>query len=168
MDRRRFLMLGGASAAALAVGGALLLNADAPWARNRLSVKASEMCAALATAFLDGSLPADATAKTQAVQAFLGRLEVAVAALPSHAQAELAQLLAIMVTSVGRQLLVGLSSPWADATVADMQAALQGMRSSRISLRQQAYMALHDLVGAAYFSDSTTWTVLGYPGPVDL
>lgn len=168
MDRRHFLKLGGASAAALAVGGGLLLNVEPPWARNRLSAQAAEMCAALATAFLDGSLPVEAAAKTQALQAFLGRLEVAVAALPSHAQAELSQLLAIMVSSLGRNLLVGLSSPWADATVAEMQAALQSMRSSRISLRQQAYMALHDLVGAAYFSDSTTWTVLGYPGPVDL
>jgi len=25
---------------------------------------------------------------------------------------------------------------------------------------------LHDITGAAYFSDASTWSQLGYPGPV--
>ena len=36
---------------------------------------------------------------------------------------------------------------------------------STLSLKQQAYQALHDIVGAAYFSDPGTWALLGYPGP---
>jgi hypothetical protein len=39
------------------------------------------------------------------------------------------------------------------------------MRVSALSLRQQAYQALHDIVGSAYFSDPRTWGILGYPGP---
>jgi hypothetical protein len=98
----------------------------------------------------------------------LQRLADAVAALPPHAQAELSELLALMGTSAGRQLLGGVSAPWQSATVPQVQAGLQDMRFSRISLRQQAYQALHDLTGAAYFSSPQTWTVLGYPGPRDL
>ena len=79
-----------------------------------------------------------------------------------------AELLALLGTSAGRQLLGGVSAPWQNATVPQVQAGLQDMRFSRISLRQQAYQALHDLTGAAYFSSPQTWTVLGYPGPRDL
>ena len=42
------------------------------------------------------------------------------------------------------------------------------MRLSTISLRQQAYQALHDIVGSAYFSDAGTWSMLGYPGPLKI
>ena len=42
------------------------------------------------------------------------------------------------------------------------------MRVSSISLRQQAYQALHDIVGGAYFSDAQTWGLLGYPGPLKI
>ena len=54
----------------------------------------------------------------------------------------------------------------ADASVAEIQSALQSMRVSTLSLRRQAYQALHDIVGAAYFSDPGTWSLLRYPGPV--
>jgi hypothetical protein len=48
----------------------------------------------------------------------------------------------------------------------DVQEALQGMRLSGLALRQQAYAALHDITGAAYFSAPDTWHQLGYPGPL--
>ena len=40
------------------------------------------------------------------------------------------------------------------------------MRLSSVTLRQQAYHALHDIVNGAYFADPATWTALGYPGPI--
>jgi hypothetical protein len=61
-----------------------------------------------------------------------------------------------------------LPTDWAQASVPELQAALQDMRASRISLRVQGYLALHDLVGAAYFSEPATWAVLGYPGPTKI
>ena len=47
-----------------------------------------------------------------------------------------------------------------------MQAALEGMRFSSLALRQQAYQALHEIVGGAYLSDESTWVAVGYPGPL--
>ncbi|MEO8653744.1 MAG: hypothetical protein ABI409_06430 [Ramlibacter sp.] len=41
-------------------------------------------------------------------------------------------------------------------------------RTSGLDLRRQAYQALHDIVGSAYFSDPGTWSFLGYPGPLKL
>jgi len=88
-----------------------------------------------------------------------------ITALPHHAQTELSQLLAILGSGAGRLALAGLSMPWSTASVADVQMALQGMRLSTLVVRQQAYAALHDITAGAYFSEPTTWSVLGYPGP---
>ena len=168
MNRRRLLILGAGSAALLGLGGALLLKSEQPWAGGKFSPTASGVWRSLSTAFLDGSLPKDASLLAKDLAALNHRLEVAVSALPQHAQAELSQLLALMASAPGRRLLVGLNADWESASVSEVQQALESMRGSRLDLRQQAYLALHDLVGAAYFSDPSTWTVLGYPGPVNL
>lgn len=157
--RRTWLKLGVASAVVLAVGGTWLA---------RPSASASAIWHALGRALLDGALPTEATAQAQALAGLLDRLNTAIAALPPHAQAELSQLLNLLGTSVGRRGLAGVDSEWSQASVAEIQAGLQAMRSSRLALRQQAYVALHDLVGAAYFSHPSTWKVLDYPGPMDL
>ena len=88
--------------------------------------------------------------------------------LPPHVQAELSQLVGLLCTSAGRRGLAGLSSDWLDADPAQVLAALEDMRFSRLAVRQQAYQALHEIVGGAYFSDEATWSTLGYPGPVDI
>jgi hypothetical protein len=123
---------------------------------------------ALGRAILDGALPTEPDAQAQALAGLSDRLTAAVAALPPHAQAELSQLLALLGTAAGRHWLAGVSNDWPVASVAEIQAGLQAMRFSSLALRQQAYLALHDLVGAAYFSDASTWKVLDYPGPMDL
>jgi hypothetical protein len=60
---------------------------------------------------------------------------------------------------------VGLSATWETATVAEVDLALQGMRASGTELKQQAYLGLHDIVCAPYFSGEESWAVLSYPGP---
>ena len=85
--------------------------------------------------------------------------------LPPHVQAELSQLLGLLCTAPGRFGLAGLVPAWADASEAQLQAALEGMRQSGLALRQQAYLGLHEIVGGAYFSDESTWASVGYPGP---
>lgn len=168
MKRRSWLKLGLGSAVVLAVGGGLIAAIEPGWQRGRFSADADTVLRACAKALLAGSLPTGDEAQAAALNGLMTRLADAVAALPDHAQAELSELLALMGIAAGRQWLGGVSTPWAQASVADVQAGLQAMRFSRISLRQQAYMALHDLTGAAYFSAPSTWTVLGYPGPRDL
>lgn len=168
MNRRHWLKLGLGSAVVLAVGGGWVASVAPGWQGGRFSPEAQTVLRACGKALLDGSLPTDAAAELAALDGLLQRLSDAVAALPPHAQAELSELLALMATSVGRQWLGGVATPWPQATVAQVQAGLRAMRFSRVSLRQQAYQALHDLTGAAYFSSPQTWTVLGYPGPRDL
>lgn len=168
MQRRSLLKLGLGSAILLAaVGGAVvLLQPGLPG--GKLSEGARDVFTAVGRAFLAGSLPTDPGANQIAINGLLSRVDDLVAALPLHAQAELSQLLGLLATAAGRRGLAGLSTTWTQAPVADVQTALQSMRVSSVSLRQQAYQALHDIVGGAYFADTSTWSALGYPGPLKI
>ncbi|MFM9881148.1 MAG: hypothetical protein ACKVOO_12155 [Burkholderiaceae bacterium] len=166
MQRRHVLRLGLASAAAFSLAGWAVLSVQPGWHNGTFSASARAVFLAVSRGMLDGSLPTEDGARQQALQGLLARLEGLVQSLPAHAQDELSQLLALLGTTAGRRALAGLPVDWPVADVASLQAALQSMRSSRISLRQQAYHALHDLVGGAYFSDASTWPQLGYPGPL--
>lgn len=168
MQRRRLLALGAVSAAVLAVGGGMLAALQPGLRDARLSDAGRDVFAGSSRALLDGSLPAGGAGQQRALEGLLERIDAVIAALPPHAQSELSQLLAILASSAGRRALAGLATPWPQASVAEIQQALQDMRVSGISLRQQAYQALHDIVGGAYFSDAQTWGLMGYPGPINI
>lgn len=168
MQRRRLLALGAFSAVALAVGGGSIALMQPGLANARLTIGGREIFAAIGGAILDGSLPAGETPRQAAVAGLLDRIDALIAALPPHAQAELSQLVALLASAPGRRALAGVSSPWQDASVGEVQQGLQAMRVSALALRRQAYQALHDIVGGAYFSDSQTWVALGYPGPLTI
>lgn len=165
MQRRRLLQIGFASAAALALAGTGAALWRPGWTGTRLSDAGRSVFRAVARAVLDGSLPADRPARTAALDAHLMRLDAAVLAFPAATQAELSQLLALLHAPPGRLALAGLAGAWDEASVAEIQAALQGMRVSSLALRQQAYHALRDLTNAAWYADPSTWPALGYPGP---
>jgi hypothetical protein len=166
MQRRTLLKLSVASGAALALagGGAALLYERA-WRNGQLTPTGRQVVLAVARGVLDGSLPTEGAAKHAALAAHLGRMETTLRALPPWTQRELADLLAVLALAPGRLALSGLAPDWSSASVAEIQAALQTMRTSRIGLRQKAYHALRDLTHAAHFADSSTWVALGYPGP---
>ena len=165
MQRRSLFALGALSAAVLVVGGGSLALLQPGLRDARLSAAGREVFAGAGRGLLDGSLPTERDALDRALEGLLGRIDALVSSLPPHAQSELSQLLAILSSAGGRRMLAGLAQPWANAPVSDIQRALQSMRVSGVTLRQQAYQALHDIVGGAYFSDAQAWNLLGYPGP---
>lgn len=166
MQRRTLLNLGLASGAALVlVGGGAALIYQPAWTHGRMTETGRRVLAAVARGVLDGSLPADAVPLQAALAAHLDRMEITLRALAPPTQRDVANLLALMALPPGRLALAGLTPDWSTASVAQIQAALQSMRVSRVSLRQQAYHALRDLTHAAYFSDSGSWAQLGYTGP---
>jgi hypothetical protein len=168
MQRRRLLQLGlGAAAVVVVAGGGIALMRPT-WVDGRLTATGREVFGAVARAVLDGSLPTAGPDRDAAVQAQLQRLERTIAAFPSATQSEIAQLIALLASAPGRLLLAALPTPWSEATAGEVQAALQGMRTSSLALRQQAYHALRDLTNAAFYSDPSTWALLGYPGPMDI
>ena len=169
MERRTLLKLGLASSAALAlVGGGAALFYEPGWRDGRLTGAGRRVLSAVAHAVLDGSLPADAGPQQAALASHLDRMDATLRAMPSATQREVGDLLALLALPPGRLALAGLAADWRLADVAQIQAALQAMRTSRLDLRQQAYHALRDLTHAAYFADSATWAQLGYPGPIKI
>jgi hypothetical protein len=157
--KRRWLLLGALSGAVLAVGGGSLALMRPGLREGKLTESGREVFGGAARGLLDG------TARADEMASLLGRIDTLVSGLPPHAQGELSQLLALLASAPGRRTFAGLAPSWTEATVPEIQEALQSMRVSAISLRQQAYQALHDIVGAAYFSDEATWALLDYPGP---
>jgi hypothetical protein len=168
MQRRTLLTLGAASAAALAVAGGTLALLQPGVRKGALSASGRQVFSGASRGLLEGSLPTGAEAKQRALDALLGRIDGLVAGFPPHSQLELSQLLALLASAGGRRALAGLGQPWESAEVPDIQQALQSMRVSGIVLRRQAYQALHDIVGSAYFAGPETWNLLGYPGPVEV
>jgi hypothetical protein len=166
MQRRTLLKLGVIGGAALAVaGGAAWLLTERAWTGQALTATGRQVLGAVARAVLDGTLPADAAAAQTAIDAHLARMNTTLAGMPPGVQAEVNELLTILGATAGRVGLAGLATAWGSASVAQLQAALQGMRTSSLAPKQQAYHALRDLTHAAYFADAGTWALLGYPGP---
>lgn len=165
MKRRQLLAVGGATAALLALAGSAAFWWRPARSNSRLRPEAQVMLTRVAEAVLDTALPPNRAQRAQALQQHLARVEATVDGMPPAMQAEVDQLLTLLLAPPGRTLLLGLSAPWQQATPGDLQQALQALRTSTLALRQQVFHALRDLTNAAYFADPAAWAVLGYPGP---
>ena len=148
---------------ALAGGGAVLLRPGL--AAGKLTPQGRRLFEAVARAVLDGSLPPDEVERARVLEAHLVRLDQTIAGFPPHLQDELSMVVSLLTQTPGRVALAGLHPDWAEADISEVKSALQGMRLSSIAARQQVYLALRELTNAAYYADSTTWRLLGYPGP---
>jgi hypothetical protein len=164
MQRRTLLRVGLAAGLALGAGAGLVALIQPGRAEGRLSTAGRALYAAVARGVLGTLVPADAAAAQTLLDAHLVRLEQAIAGMPPAVQAEIDQLTTLLASAPGRRLLVGLATPWAQASAAEVEAALQGLRHSPLSLRQQVYQALRELTNAAFFADTATWALMGYTG----
>lgn len=168
MERRTLLKLGIGSAAllALAGGGAMLLSPGLDG--DRLTPAGRDVFLAVSRAVLDGSLPPDGAARERELAQQLGRVEGFIATLPRATRRELSMLIGLLGGAPGRLGLAGLQPHWGEASVEQVQAALESMRHSRLELRQQAYHALRDITNGTFYSAPEHWALTGYPGPTDL
>jgi len=168
MKRRTFIGLGVAAGVVVAAGGTLLAYWQPGWANGRLTPRGRALFGAVAQAVLAELLPAAAAERAAALQAHLDRLEGSVAGMHPATRKEIEQLTTLLAHPAARRAIVGLRPDWADAGVAEVQAALGALRQSDQAMKQQLYHALRDLTNAAWFSDRATWAAIGYPGPVAL
>ncbi len=162
------MKLGAASTVVLAVAGGGIALMKPGMTAGKLAPSGRAVFRAAGAAILEGSLPQASATREAALDGLLERVDALVLALPPHVQKELSLLLSLLASAPGRQAIAGLDSDWSSASVPELQQALQSMRVSILSLRQQAYHALHDIVGGAYFSHAQTWAQLGYPGPLKI
>ena len=165
MHRRTLLKLGFAAGAVLAVAGGTLALLSPGRRDGALTEPGRAMFTAVAAAVLSDLLPSEPAARARANQEHLSRLQDTIAGMPPNVQAELDELITIVSSAPGRLGLVGLRASWRNASVEEVSAALQDMRSSSLALRQQAFHALRDLCNASYLAGPATWPTIGYPGP---
>ena len=164
MQRRTLLKLGIGAAALLAVAGGGIALLRPGLVDGRMTTAGRSVFHAVGRAVLDGSLPAQPAARDTALAALLDRLDETLSGFPTPTQAELSQVLSLLATPAGRIGLAGLRPDWPQASTAEIQSALQGMRTSALALKQQVYHALRDLTNASYCADPQAWSLMGYPG----
>ncbi len=85
--------------------------------------------------------------------------------LPQHTQKELRQLFSLLWNRLGKLLLVGIWSSWSNASLEQLNTFLFEWRNSWLTLLNQSYLGLQQLIVAAYFSQPDSWEQCGYPGP---
>ncbi|MCL4770089.1 MAG: hypothetical protein KJZ76_07060 [Burkholderiaceae bacterium] len=168
MQRRTLLKLGLVSGTVLALAGGAAMLVQPGLVQRRLTDAGRALFIGVGRAILQGTLPPDPAEQRQALEGMADRVDILAQNLPPHVVDELSQLVGLLGSSAGRVARAGLSTGWLEATPEQVMAALNDMRYSRLTLRQQAYQALHEIVGGAYFSEETTWAVVGYPGPQDI
>lgn len=168
MQRRTLLKLGVGSAAVLAIAGGAAIMLQPGLQKGTLSARSRLVMSRLAAAIMADAWPEGASPAASSMEALLDRINEKIAGTQDSVQAELSQLLTLLDTVPGRRALVGISSSWEAVSPTELGIALQSMRVSGVSLRQQAYQGIHDLVYGAYFSGKESWPVMGYPGPVEI
>jgi hypothetical protein len=119
---------------------------------------------AVIRSFLSGILPAEPAANRQAVEESLATTDRYFAALSPATQGEAQQALGLMNLAPVRWLL-GVWSPWASAGEAQVNAALEALRTSRLATARQIFQLLSAMATVGWYGQPASWAAIGYPGP---
>jgi hypothetical protein len=164
-SRRVFLATGALGTVALAAAGWLRVQPGERIGGSALDADGRAVLRAIVPALLVGALPADAALRAQSLDETIANVDAAIGGLSPAAQAELAELFALLGFAPTRVAFAGLTTHWPDATPLQVQSVLERWRTSRIALMRSAYDALHQLVLAAWYGNPRAWDAVGYPGP---
>ena len=160
VSRRQFIKTGRLGSLLLSLSGWL----NAAGARH-FSDSEREMLAAVVNAMLEGVLPTAKEQRRSLVAQTVDGVETAVGGLSVASQSEIGELFGLLVIAPGRVVVAGVGKPWREASVGEVGEFLQSWRSSRLSLLQGAYGALHDLIFGAWYGRPENWPAINYPGP---
>lgn len=160
LSRRQFIQTGLVGSLLLSLSGWL----NAAGAR-RFSESEREMLGAVVNAMLEGVLPTAKAQRQPLVEQTVDGVETAVAGLSVASQSEIGELFGLLVIAPGRVVVAGVDKRWREASVDEVGEFLQSWRSSRLSLLQGAYGALHDLIFGAWYGRPENWPAISYPGP---
>lgn len=169
MSRRRLLLgaLGGGAALAGAgllgyapAGGAL---ADGGHDYRFLLEGDRAVLAAVVPVFLAGALPE--AGRDGLVRQVLRDVDTGITHLSERTRAELRELFELLDGKLGRVVVAGIWSSWAEARPAELEAFLSSWRHSYLDLLRTAYAGLHDLVLGVWYGTPAAWPSIHYPGP---
>lgn len=155
----------GLAGTALLVAARWLDRSVAPPAPLALDADRTRVIQALVPAVLADALPADAAQRQLAIGEVVAAFDRAVHGLSPAVQGEIGDLLGLLHFAPTRIALAGVSSPWEEASVDDVNAFLAKWRTSRFDLLRAGYQALTQLIQAAWYGNPRSWGAIGYPGP---
>lgn len=167
--RRRVIFVG--VAGAVAAGAAVMLprlrsSGPAP-AGAELVASHGDMLRAVALALLGPALPAAQGERDTQIGAVLKACAALIDNLPASTRREIGDLFGLLAIKPARALL-GYSGDWPGADDKAVHTFLAALRDSSISIKQQAYFALHDMVLGSFYAEPASWAATGYPGPPKL
>ena len=165
--RRGFMQLSATSAAALTLGSSLAALtgcSKTPSASgfNVLRDGDLEFLTALAPVILAGSYPG--TLADQAPQRLLQALDNLVGTLQDYSRSQLLMLFDVMQVAPIRLAMGAQWGSWKDATPEDIDAFLQGWKTSNIQLKRMGYGSLCKLLCMCWYAQPETFALTGYPG----
>ena len=163
-SRRQFLRVGVASAAILAAARWLdQPHAAAAPAYRFLDARSAAVVAALVPVIVT-TLPAEAATRAHACEEIVAAFDRAVSGLSPAVQKEVEELFSILRFAPARLMFTGLWSSFEEAAPEDIAAFLTRWRFSSFDIQRAGYQALNQLILAAWYGNSASWTAIGYPG----
>lgn len=161
------MQLSATSAAALTIGGSLAAltgcgKAPAASGYKVLRPGDLEFLSALAPAILVDSYPG--TLGDQAQERLLKALDRLVGTLQEYSRGQLLMLFDVMQVAPLRAAMGAPWGSWSEASVADVDAFLNGWKNSGLQLKRMGYGSLCKLVAMCWYSQPETFVSSGYPG----
>jgi hypothetical protein len=164
-SRRLFLKLGFAGAATLAFVRILERPARAQGNASARDLENARILAALVPVILEGALPSDEVAQAASLGGVVTRFERAVRALSPAVRAEVDELFGVFRVAPVRLAFTGLWQPVEESSPAELATFLARWRTSPFDIQRAGYLALTQLVQAAWYGETAAWRAIGYPGP---
>ena len=164
-SRRTFIKVG--IAGGLLLAGTRWLDRPQALAASNfrfLDPRAAAAVAALVPVVLEGAMARDAAAIRRAVDETVEAFDRAVAGLSPAVQKEVDELFSILRFPPARLMFTGLWSPLEESTPQEIGAFLARWRHSRFDIQRAGYQAITQLIQAAWYGNTASWTAIGYPG----
>ncbi|MDX9845129.1 MAG: twin-arginine translocation signal domain-containing protein [Aquabacterium sp.] len=168
MPKRRWFLK-----TALAVGAVgATLGGLVFWHRGlrdgKLTSHGRDVCHGLARGILGPMLPKDAALRTKMLEDHVNNLEDFIRGTPAVMQIQVNAVLGLLGNAPTRYMLTDLGRSWRDASDAQIERALETMRINPLPTQRLTYQVVRGLTCMSFFTQSATWPLTGYPGPLDI
>ncbi|MGI5310149.1 hypothetical protein [Rheinheimera sp. WS51] len=162
MDRRQFILSGIALGAATSLG---IYGWHSSINESNDSNDSQDLVlSALLPALLYAALPQDTTMAQQVIRTKRAVNEF-MPFLPQRQQQELQQLFSLLANRVGQLAVTGHMTALTELSLQQRWKLLADWRDSYLTLLQQAYHGLRELLFAAYYGQPEHWQPLNYTVP---
>lgn len=135
---------------------------------NQLTEAGQDIFRAVARGVLGPMLPSEPAARQAMLANYLDKLEGLINSLPSAKRDQISALLGVLANAPTRVMVTGLWTSWDQASDEQVLEALDKIRRADNLVQNTSYAALRGLTCMAFFSMPDHWSLVDYPGPVQI